>query len=78
MAVGVICPKCGGEFKDVGTLNYYNLHVYQCTKCGLKKLRCGNTNCDWYVEAKQFPTGEYQYTCSKCKWSGLSGKAPPG
>ncbi len=78
MAKRVTCPVCGGQFKDIGDLGYYSLHVYQCTGCGLKKLRCGNTKCNWYLEGKRLPSGEYQYKCSKCEWSGLSGKKPPG
>ncbi len=76
MAKTVTCPTCGGGLEEI-VQHEYSLHVYKCTKCGLKKLRCGNTKCDWYLKGKRLPYGEYQYKCAKCGWSGVSGKAPP-
>ncbi len=76
MTEKVACPDCKGELMDIGRLKY-SLNVYECKKCGLRQLRCGNTNCDWYLEGKRLPWGEYHYKCTKCGWTGVSAKGPP-
>lgn len=65
------CPKCGKvpkESKGSPVSPYIN--VYRCS-CGWRKLRCGNSSCDGYMEAAEmgYPN-TVRYTCTKCGWSG--------
>ena len=65
------CPQCGkvpNETKGSPVSPYIN--IYSCS-CGWRKLKCGNSGCDGYMEAwERGYQNTVKYTCTKCGWSG--------
>ena len=66
------CPDCGGSLTEsTGSQVSPAINVYSCGACGWRKLRCGNSSCDGYMEAKYTGVGTtYRYTCVTCSWTG--------
>ena len=68
------CPNCSttvNEKKGSPVSPYIN--VYTCPKCGWRRLRCGKTTCDGYMESEG-SFGTVRYTCVKCGWTGMGPK----
>lgn len=66
------CPKCNGLVNETkGSPVSRSINIYECTKCGWRKLRCGNINCDGYLEAQNMGYPHtVRYNCVKCGWTG--------
>jgi hypothetical protein len=65
------CPECGisvSETKGSPISPYINM--YSCT-CGWTRPRCGNSNCDGYLEAEEGFGNSVRYNCTECNWTGM-------
>ncbi|MBC8386675.1 MAG: hypothetical protein H8E13_01300 [Actinobacteria bacterium] len=66
------CPQCQETVEEIkGSPVSPYINTYKCTKCGWRKLKCGNTSCDGYLEQEGmgYPN-TVRYNCVKCGWSG--------
>ena len=66
------CPQCQETVEEIkGSPVSPYINTYKCTKCGWRKLKCGNTSCDGYLEQEEmgYPN-TVRYNCVKCGWSG--------
>lgn len=66
------CPSCAGDLEETtGSPISPYINVYTCTKCGWRKLRCGDRNCDGYMEPEKIGYRDtVRYNCTKCNWTG--------
>ena len=62
------CPQCA-EFanKTKGSPVSEYIDIYTCGACGWRKLGCGSSSCDGYLEADASGT---RYACVKCDRTG--------
>jgi len=62
------CPVCDEIVDETqGSPVSPYINIYSCPSCGWRKLRCGSSSCDGYLEPDASGT---RYTCVECEWTG--------